>query len=79
MTPSRDLSSRVNIRAIRTNLGLGQGAFARRFGFNLSDIRDWERGIRRPEQHVCVLLLVIAHAPDVIEDALVYSSKRLRS
>ena len=75
MTPPRDLSSRVNVRAIRTNLGLGQGAFARRFGLKLSDVRAWERGISRPEQHVCVLLLVISHAPDVVEDALVFSHR----
>ena len=60
----------VDVRAIRAGLGLSQEAFAKRFGFGLAAVRDWEQRRRTPEQAARVLLLVIAHEPAAIDRAL---------
>ena len=60
----------VDVKAIRTKLGLSQEAFAFRFGFSPAAVRDWEQGRRQPEQAARVLLLVIAHNPDAVDKAL---------
>jgi putative transcriptional regulator len=60
----------VNVKQIRQKTGLTQEAFARRFGFTAAAVRDWEQGRRQPEQAARVLLLVIAHNPDAVTEAL---------
>lgn len=60
----------VDVKAIRARLKLSQEGFARRFGFSLAAIRDWEQSRRQPEQAARVLLLVIDHAPDVVDEVL---------
>jgi putative transcriptional regulator len=60
----------VDVKAIRTRLGLTQAAFARRYGFELSSIRNWEQGRRQPEGPARVLLLVIDKEPDAVHRAL---------
>jgi putative transcriptional regulator len=60
----------VDVKAIRTQLGLSQEAFALRFGFSPAAVRDWEQHRRQPEQAARVLLLVIAHNPDAVDEAL---------
>lgn len=60
----------VDVRAIRDDLGLSQDAFAKRFGFSLAAVRDWEQQRRTPEQAARVLLLVIAHEPAAVDRAL---------
>jgi putative transcriptional regulator len=60
----------VDVRAIRADLGLSQQAFAKRFGFSLAAVRDWEQQRRQPEQAARVLLLVIAHEPAAVDRAL---------
>lgn len=60
----------VDVRAIRAGLGLSQEAFAKRFGFGLAAVRDWEQQRRTPEQAARVLLLVIAHEPAAVDRAL---------
>jgi len=57
-------------RCIRAKLGLTQSAFARRFGFNLATLRDWERGRYQPDAPARVLLLVIANRTDAVEEVL---------
>jgi putative transcriptional regulator len=49
---------------------LSQTAFARRFGFTASAVREWEQGRRQPEASARVLLLVIARRPEVVDEAL---------
>ena len=39
----------VDVKAIRTKLGLTQQAFAARFGFSINTLRHWEQGKREPE------------------------------
>jgi putative transcriptional regulator len=60
----------VDVRGIRTDLGLSQEAFAKRFGFSLAAVRDWEQQRRTPEQAARVLLLVIAQNPAAVDRAL---------
>jgi len=60
----------VDVRGIRADLGLSQEAFAKRFGFSLAAVRDWEQQRRTPEQAARVLLLVIAHEPAAVDRAL---------
>lgn len=60
----------VDVKAIRTALGLSQEAFARRFGLSAAAIRDWEQRRRQPDPAARVLLLVIAHNPDAVVEAL---------
>ncbi len=60
----------VDVKAIRRKLGLSQEAFALRFGFSPSAVRDWEQHRRQPEQAARVLLLVIAHNPAAVSEAL---------
>ena len=60
----------VDVRAIRTGLGLSQTDFAKRFGFSTSAVREWEQGRRQPEAAARVLLLVIASKPEVVDEVL---------
>jgi putative transcriptional regulator len=63
----------VDVKAIRTGLKLSQAAFARRFGFPVATVREWEQGRRRPEQAARTLLLVIASKPEIVEEVLATS------
>jgi putative transcriptional regulator len=65
-----DRRAPVDLLAIRQNLGLSQSRFAARFGFTAATIRNWEQGRTRPDGPARVLLAVIAHHPDAVEDAL---------
>ena len=56
----------VDVKAIRTKLGLSQDSFALRFGFSPASVRDWEQHRRQPEQAARVLLLVIDRNPEVV-------------
>lgn len=50
----------VDVKAIRTRLGMTQQAFADTFGFPLALLRDWEQGKARPEASTRAYLTVIA-------------------
>jgi putative transcriptional regulator len=41
-----------------------------RFGFTPATVRNWEQGRTQPDGPARVLLAVIAHHPDAVEDAL---------
>jgi len=60
----------VNVRAIRKRLGLSQQEFARRFGFSVRTLRDWEQGRRIPEGANRAYLTVIARMAKAVERAL---------
>lgn len=60
----------VDVKAIRRRMGLTQAAFAARFGFTLSAVREWEQWRRRPEASARVLLKVIEREPEAVERAL---------
>ena len=61
---------RIDVKAIRTRLGLSQIAFAQRFGFSVQSIRNWEQGVRQPEGPARAYLIVIERAPEAVAKAL---------
>lgn len=60
----------IDVQTLRKRLGLSQLQFAARFGFTPATVRNWEQGRTHPEGPARVLLAVIAHHPDAVEDAL---------
>lgn len=60
----------IDVAAIRKDLKLSQGKFAARFGLSAATVRDWEQGRRVPDRIARNLLLVIRHAPETVERAL---------
>ena len=53
-----------NTRAIRHQLKMTQGEFARAFGFSLSSVRDWEQGRHAPDTNTVSYLRTIAFEPE---------------
>ena len=62
--------ARIDVRAIRTRLGLTQEEFAGRFGFSINTLRHWEQGKRQPEGPARAYLMVIDRAPETVRKAL---------
>ena len=60
----------VNVKKIRRRLGLSQEAFAQKYGFALSAVRDWEQGRRRPERSARILLKIVEREPEAVTRAL---------
>ena len=60
----------VDIRGVRTKMGLSQAQFAIKFGFPPATLRNWEQGRSRPDAPTRVLLAVIAKHPEAVEDVL---------
>jgi putative transcriptional regulator len=60
----------VDVKVIRKRLGLTQAAFAQRYGFARSSIRNWEQGRRQPEGPARLLLLMIDKEPEAVHRAL---------
>jgi len=58
------------VRALRAKLGLSQPQFARRFGFTVDAIQQYEQGRRVPSGPASTLLRVIAADPDAVARAL---------
>jgi transcriptional regulator with XRE-family HTH domain len=54
----------VDAGKVRRRLLLSQGAFARRYGFSLATLRNWEQGSRRPDAAARAYLTVIARDPE---------------
>ncbi|HRE61157.1 MAG TPA: helix-turn-helix domain-containing protein [Micropepsaceae bacterium] len=61
---------KVDVRRIRLSHGLSQEAFAARFGFAASAVRDWEQGRREPGRAARLFLTVIAREPEAVFRAL---------
>ena len=61
---------RIDVKAIRTNLGMTQEEFAGRFGFSVNTLRHREQGLRQPEGPTRAYLLVIERAPKAVRKAL---------
>src|SRR5579862_1413648 len=60
----------VDVREVRTKMGLSQTQFATKFGFPPATLRNWEQGRSRPDAPTRVLLAVIAKHPEAVEDVL---------
>jgi DNA-binding transcriptional regulator YiaG len=69
------LPETLDVAAIRMALpgrphAVTQDQFARRFGFSLGAVRDWEQGRRKPDGAARALLFLIAHDAAGIEAAI---------
>ena len=60
----------VDVRAIRSKLGVSQAEFASMIGVSLSTLQNWEQGRRRPEGPAQALLKVAAANPQAVVEAL---------
>jgi putative transcriptional regulator len=61
---------KIDVKKIRTRLGLSQEAFAERYGFAVSAVRDWEQGRRKPERSARILLKIVEKEPEAVTRAL---------
>jgi antitoxin HicB len=61
----------ISVKRIRTRAKLSQAEFAKRYGFKVRTLQDWELGRAKPDAAVRAYLTVIAKNPDAVEDALV--------
>jgi len=64
------IPEQIDVKAIRTNLGMTQDEFASQFGFSVNTLRHWEQGSRLPEGPTRAYLLVIERAPKAVQKAL---------
>jgi putative transcriptional regulator len=60
----------LDVKAIRLKLNLSQSAFAVKFGFPTSTVRNWEQGRRQPVGAHRNLLRIIDAMPDRVEQIL---------
>ena len=68
--PTYRYPGRVDVKAIRAKSGLSQSEFARRYGFNLRTLQDWECGRVQSTSAVRAYLAVIDRFPETVETAL---------
>jgi putative transcriptional regulator len=60
----------VNVKAIRAKSGLSQSEFAKRYGFNVRTLQEWELGRTEPPGAIRAYLTVIDLFPETVERAL---------
>lgn len=65
-----DVPGPVAVKAIRAKSGLSQSEFARRYGFSVRTLQDWELGRTQPPSAVRAYLMVIDRFPETVEKAL---------
>ena len=61
----------VDVKAIRSRLGLSQAEFSRRYAVSQRSLQEWEQGRRRPDSAVRAYLTVIERNPKAVEEALI--------
>ncbi len=62
--------AKIDVKALRQREGLTQDAFAARYGFTPSAVKQWEQERRSPEAAARVLLTVIDREPEAVRRAL---------
>ena len=65
-----NVSGLVDVKRIRAKSGLSQSEFARRYGFSVRTLQDWELGRTQPPSAVRAYLTVIHRFPGTVEKAL---------
>ena len=60
----------VDVKSIRGKMGLSQAEFAKRYGFNVRTLQDWESSGAQPPSPVRAYLTVIDRFPDMVAKAL---------
>lgn len=60
----------VDVKTIRNELDMNRKEFCDNFGFSIRTLEKWEQGLRHPEGPARAYLIVIAHNPDAVVQAL---------
>ena len=60
----------IDVKALRTRLGISQEAFAGRYGLDVATVRNWEQGRTKPEGPAAALLQLIDRDPEKIVELL---------
>src|ERR1019366_186807 len=60
----------VDVRALRSKLGLSQAEFASQYGISLRTLQEWEQGRTSPDSTVRAYLTVIERNPQAVIEAL---------
>jgi len=60
----------IDVQRLRRKMRMSQGAFARKYGFSVDALQDWEQGRVCPSRSARVLLTIIARAPEAVDRAL---------
>ena len=60
----------LDVKAIRSKIGMSQEEFARHFGVSKRTVQDWEQRRRRPAGPSRALLVVIEREPEAVRRAL---------
>ncbi len=60
----------IDVKAIRTKLGMTQRDFAWAFGFGVDQLKQWEQGRSRPLDALRAYLLLIQANPERMMEAL---------
>ncbi|GHU16316.1 transcriptional regulator [Spirochaetia bacterium] len=64
------IPEKIDVKAIRQQMGLSQPAFANRFGLSIYTLRNWEQGKRQPDPAARAYLKVIEKAPEMVSKVL---------
>jgi putative transcriptional regulator len=71
MKPSRVAKfTAPDIKAIRRDLAVSQGQFARMIGVSVTTLQNWEQGRRQPRGPARALLKVASRSPRAVLEAL---------
>ena len=62
--------SPIDVKNVRSKMGMSQNEFASAFGISVSTLRHWERGDRSPQGPALVLLNVVEKQPQAVLKAL---------
>ena len=65
-----DIPDSIDVKGVRSKLGMSQGSFAVQFGISTATLRNWEQGRRAPEGPARVLLTIIDREPEAVRRAL---------
>lgn len=65
-----NIPAEIDVRALRTRLGLSQEEFARTYAIPIHTLRKWEQRVRKPDQASRVYLTTIARDPKAIKKLL---------
>ena len=63
-------SDDIDVKAVRTRLGITQEQFALRYGLDLDSLQNWEAKRRKPDAAARSYLRVIARLPESASEAL---------
>ncbi len=60
----------IDVKTVRSKMGLSQAKFANQFGFSVDAVRNWEQGRRQPDVAARAFLMVIDREPEAVCRAL---------